>query len=199
MTEETSVSDTAELVRDGSETKPVDTIAYETHKKLLAQRKSDQEKMRSLEQQLNEFISAKKMTEEQSLAEQGKYKELLEQRAKELEEAKKENAHYKNSFDKAIKLSAFRDQLGGTVDNSAYYDFVNVDKIVIDPETGVPDLSSVEDVVNEFKQKHSKLYTPRVSKALPNDAPKDTYSVTTPKNKNEFASALRDELAKQFK
>lgn len=199
MLEENSVSDTPEVVRDATENKPTDTIAYETHKKLLNQRKGDQEKLRNLEQQLNEFITAKKTSEEQMLAEQGKFKELADQRTRELEEARQENANYKSSFDKAVKLSAFRDQLGGTVDNSAYYDFVKTDEIVVDPDTGVIDLASVEAVVNQFKQSHSKLYTPRVSKSLPNDAPSTNVpSNATPTNKIDVADALKAELAKQF-
>jgi hypothetical protein len=165
----------------------------------LNQRKADQEKLRAVETQLNELLTAKKQTEELKLKEQGKYQELVTEREKEIEALRQENLSYKSSFDKAIKLSAFRDQLGGTVDNSAYYDFVNVDKIIVDPDTGVPDMSSVAEVVNEFKQKHSKLYTPKVSRALPNDAPKDNYTYGTPKNKNDYANALRDELSKQFK
>lgn len=197
MLDENSVSDTPEVVRDASETKPTDTIAYETHKKLLNQRKSDQEKMRTLEQQLNEFTTAQKTNEEKMLAEQGKFKELADQRTAELEEARRENANYKSSFDKAIKLSAFRDQLGGTVDNSAYYDFVNTDEIIVDPDTGAVDMGSVEAVVNQFKQSHSKLYTPKVSRSLPNDAPgNDAPADATPSNKQEIADTLRQELSK---
>lgn len=197
MSEILDVSNAPETASGSTENKP-DTIAYETHKKLLSQRKSDQEKMRGLEQQLNDFVSAQRTSEENKLKEQGQYKELVDQREKEIESLRQENVNYKSSFDKAIKLSAFRDQLGGTVDNSSYYDFVNVDEIVLDAESGVIDMASVEQVVNQFKQTHSKLYTPRASKALPNDAPQTQASpmFTTPTNKNDIASALKEQLAK---
>lgn len=197
MNEETSVSNATESVSNESETKP-ETINYDTHKKLLNQRKSDQEKMRNMEQQLNEFMQAQKANEENKLKEQGKFQELVIEREKEIADLKNENINYKTSFDKAVKLSAFREQLGGTVDNSSYYDFVNVDEIVLDPDTGVVDNSSVESVVNQFKQTHSKLYTPKVSKALPNDAPRGPTTSIPPRNKDEFANALKDEIAKNF-
>lgn len=198
MTEETSVSDTPEIVRDASEEKPTNTIAYETHKKLLNQRKGDQEKIRNMEQQLTEFMNAQKQTEEQKLLEQGKLQELVELKEKELQEARQENSAYKSDFDKAMKLSAFREKLGGTVDHNDYYKFVNTDKIILDPEAGV-DEESVEAVVNQFKQEHYKLYTPKVSKSLPNDAPATNTPInTTPSNTSEIAAALKAELAKQF-
>ena len=198
MSEESSVSNTPDQVRNESENKP-ETIAYETHRKLLSQRKSDQEKMRGMEQQLNDLLNANKEAEEAKLREQGKWEDLAGQRENKIKELEQENLGFKDSFDKAVKLTSFRDQLGGTVDNSSYYDFVNVKDIVIDPETGVVDTASVEQVVNQFKKDHSKLYTPKVSKSLPANAPRDTNAMmTTPTNKNEIANALKDELAKQF-
>ncbi len=168
MTDE-SISDATETVRDISEKQ--DTISYEVHRKLLGQRKTDQAKMKDLEAKINSFVTEKTQNEEKKLAEQGEYKKLVENRDAEIARLNSENNEYKTSFDKAIKLSAFRDRLGGTVDNSQYYDFVNVDNIVIDPESGTVDDASVEMVVNEFKQNHSKLFTPKGGKVLPSDAP----------------------------
>jgi len=196
--DEQGVSDTAETVRDESANKQ-ETIAYDTHKKLLNQRKADQERMKAMEQQLNEYKLAQKSIEEQKMVEQGKYKELVQEREKELEAIRQENLSYKKSFDKAIKISAFREKLGGIIENSAYYDFVNVDAIIIEPETGMVDMASVDAAVNQFKKEHPRLYTPKTSRTLPTDAPANTILQHSPKNKTEFANALKDELLKQFK
>ncbi len=194
MTDE-SISDAPEAVRDISEKQ--DTVSYEVHRKLLGQRKTDQAKMKDLEAKINSFVTEKTQNEENKLAEQGEYKKLVETRDAEIAKLNSENNEYKTSFDKAIKLSAFRDQLGGTVDNNQYYDFVNVDNIVIDPESGTVDDASVEMVVNEFKQSHSKLYTPKSAKVLPNNAPSTTETPQiTPSNKTEISTALRTELEK---
>jgi len=198
MIEKPSVSNTPELVRDESVNKP-ETIAYDTHKKLLGQRKSDQEKMRGLEQRVADLVNANEEAEEVKLKEQGKWQEMAGRSETKVKELESEILGYKDSVNKAVKLTSFRDQLGGTVDHPSYYDYVNVDEIMIDQETGVVDTSSVEQVANQFKKEHPKLYTPKVSKSLPADAPQATGNMTTtPTNKNEIASALKDELAKQF-
>jgi hypothetical protein len=140
----------------GDESKPEssgqgkDTVAYETHKKLLSEKKKLQEDLEAIRRRDEE--SQKKLLEEQG--EYKKLNELLKEKLTKAEEAEK--LREKELLD-AVKINAFREKLPGKIANPAYYGFVDLDKIVINPETGEVDSLSVEKEAKRFMDSHGRL------------------------------------------
>lgn len=168
MEESQSAGGTTEHLVDNSETK--DIVTHETHQRLLSQRKKDQESMRSVQAELAEFKAEKQDFEEKRLAEQGEFKKLLELRNTENAKLKEDKSRYEKEFIDAHKLNAFREKLPGKIGDSSYYSYVDLDSIVLDPESGAVDMASVDSVVNSFVEKHHRLFDTNDAKKLPNHA-----------------------------
>ncbi len=148
-----------------------ETVTYQTHKKLLAQRKADQLKMQDLQEKLADFEKRDAERHEQTLAEQQKYKELAELKEQKLKELEAKDREREKQLLDGAKLNAFKDALPGQVKNPSYYAFVNLDAIEIDPDTGVIDQDSLDKQVNEFVTSHPGLYNPKQGAKLPGGAP----------------------------
>lgn len=160
-----SVSDTPEtktIVSDEQE-----TVKYETHKKLLGQRKADQEKLRQAQDLIDKFEAEKREVEEGKLKEEGEYKKLLTLREEELGKLRSERDIAVKENQDTWKYDAFYRKLGGKLENSKYLSFVDIESIIFNPETKEVDQQSVESVVNKFREEHSALITPINSSRLP--------------------------------
>ena len=154
-------------------------VAYETYQKTLAQEKAAKEKARELESKISEYENAKKMQEETKLNEKGEFKKLVELREKEIERLKnemtnlsQERDNYKGNLDDTYKLQAFYDKLPGKIKRKEYLGFVDLDSIVIDPESGNVDSDSVQNVVSNFVERYGDLIEQSKFGGLPSDAPK---------------------------
>lgn len=101
---------------------------------------------------------------EKELVAKGEYKKLLEQQKeenarlkKEREDAQAEARATRETLTEARKLSAFENRLGGKLKNDKYLGFVNTKDIVVDPESGDIDVSSVDNAVKGFLGEHKDL------------------------------------------
>jgi len=160
-----------------------DVVSHESHKKLLAQRKADQEKLKAMQERLQSFESkeselAKKEAElnEQKLRDEGNWRALLESRESALKKLEEKNNEllnittgYEKKFTNAHKINAFKEAIGGDLKLPDYYSFVDTDKIAIDPETGSVDDGSVKSYANEFASKYKDLINFKKGK-LPSEA-----------------------------
>lgn len=169
---------------DGIVDNSKDVVSHESHKKLLAQRKADQEKLKAMQARLQDLESkeadlAKKEADlaEQKLKDEGNWKALLEARevrAAKLEEQVKTlaevNKGYEDKFTNAVKLNAFKDAIGGTLRKNEYYSFVDTNKIALDPETGVVDDKSLKLYANDFVNQFKELINFKSAVKLPNEA-----------------------------
>ncbi len=155
----------------GVDEKTQETVSYQQHKRLLAQRKADQLKAKELEARLAEYEQQETERQESMLKEQQKYKELAELKEQKLKEFEAKEKEREKALLDGAKLNAFKEKLPGQVDNPQYYAFVNLDAIEVDADTGIVDADSVEKQVNEFVTKHRGLFTPRSGKKLPGEAP----------------------------
>jgi hypothetical protein len=172
MEESKVVSDAPENTVSDSNPENKDVVSYETHKKLLGQRKKDLERLGAMEAELESIRADKAREEEEKLTEQGKFKELLLKKEKELEEVKaREIARERDLLD-AHKLNASREKLPGRIANPEYYSHVDLDSIKFDSETRQIDSESLNDTVNLFLKNHSVLLENTESKKLPDNAPK---------------------------
>lgn len=149
-----------------------DFVKYETYKKTLNQEKNLRAKLEQASQELEEFKRKEQELEEKTLQEQGEYQKLLELERKKREEMEQKASQYEQSIMQAHKLNAFKEKLPGQIANPAYYDFVDLEKIVINPETGEIAEESVQSAVDEFLGSHQRLIVTKNS-GLPNQAPTD--------------------------
>ena len=194
---------------DGIVDNSKDVVSHESHKKLLAQRKADQEKLRAMQTRLQELEAkeadiAKKESEleEIKLKSEGNWKALLESRESALKKLEEKNTEllgitkgYEKKYTDAYKINAFKDAIGGDLKLPDYYSFVDTEKMAIDPETGAIDVDSVKNYANEFVSKYKDLISFKKGK-LPGEAAstgsfkKDISSM----NKEEHKEAMKKAL-----
>ena len=168
MTEvvDSGVSDTQPQDASGSEViaEPKrDTVAYETHRKLLGEKKTVQKKY-------DDLVALNKAGQEKALAEQGEYKDLYGQTKERVEALETELADAKDRQDNFVKLRAVLSAIDGKVDQD-YYGHLGIDNVLLDPDTGEVDKMSVSKVVEAFKAKHSVLIQGNRPANLPKNAP----------------------------
>lgn len=163
---------------DQSKERPIqDVVSHETFKKLLGQKKTVEQENADLKKRLQSI-------EEQKLQEAGEWKKIAELKeketleAKQLAETEKQRAESlnKNLLNMA-KLQAVTEALPGKLELPEYMAFIPLDKVIINPETGEIDKTSVESVSQEFVKKYSKLLKAD-PKFLPNGNPSPASQLT---------------------
>lgn len=169
MTTSTPDSSGVEQQASGdAETK--DTVAYETHKKLLGEKKRAAEEAETLKKELAEFKKREKEREETELKAKENWKQLLELREKELNEERTKRTSIEEAIMESKKLSAVLESLNGVVDKQ-YWSLIPTDKVVVDPASGQPDPASLQSVVREFEKNYALVVKPKTGvKGLPNEA-----------------------------
>ena len=148
-----------------------DVVQYQTYQKVLGEKKKMQEQLGSVQKQLDELLAAQKQAEEQKLAENQEFKKLLDLRTQELEKTSNELNSMRAQHANAQKLDAFLGALGGRVDRK-YWGLIDLDQVVLDPESGQVDEMSVTKLVESFRAEHGRLIDTPNSKKLPNEFPK---------------------------
>lgn len=186
----TASSDEEKVITDGSK----DTVSYETFNKLLAQRKKDREKLTNYEKQLEELSGWKKQIEEQESVKKGEYEKILSTYKTENETLKGKLSEVQKSIVDGQKYQSFIDKLPGRLDRSEYLQFVNVEEIAIDPETGVVDEATVQGAVDKFVKNYGKLITPTNTKSLPSHDRIGSVTIT-PKSVKQLSN---EELKQAF-
>ena len=133
-----------------------DWVSYDTHRKLLSEKKKASDRIADLEKRLAEIDRMKKESEEKSLADREEWKKLHDLKVKELEQKDKELQNWQQRHNDSRKLQTFLDHLPGSIDNE-YWGLVPIEKIVTNPETGEIDETSVTELVADFAKKHHRL------------------------------------------
>ena len=182
-----------------------DVVAYESYQKVLNEKKNVQARMGELQSQLNELLDAQKAQEEAKLNEAGEYQKLAQlkdQKIAELqsmvESANSERSQVKRDLEDTWKLQAFYQKLNGTVKRNEYLSFVDLDSIVIDPETRQVDETSVENVVGKFMESHGDLVHVKKAASLPSDAPRKTAKSFGDMSLNERKGAMASVIAQNM-
>lgn len=158
------------VVNEGDAGSEPKQVSYESHRKLLDQRKADQLKLKTLQDQISAISQERETHQNSSLEEQKKFKDLWENE-------RKKNAALADQFNgltKSVSESKKRAALSrelGTVKKDEYLRFADFDSIVVG-EDGEVDLDSVKDVATRFKRDHSDLLAAAPGKILPSGAPR---------------------------
>lgn len=150
-------------VSDGKE-KPEDRkVSFESHQKLLDEKKK-------VAAELATYKAAEEARKTKELEDQGKYKEMLEERDKALEEANSKLTLMTQRDQDRTKLSRLLSAIDGDVDPKFYKYIDQIDDIIIDPATGEVDAMSVTKAAQKFRAEYPEFIKTKKS-GLPNEAP----------------------------
>jgi hypothetical protein len=69
-----------------------------------------------------------------------------------------------------IKMSHFLDAIDGNIPRE-YWPLIDVEKIVVDPATNMPDPMSVQSVAKDFSTKYHRVIEKKNGPKVPSDAP----------------------------
>lgn len=143
-----------------------DTVSYDTHFKLLNEKKKRDAELADAQAKL-------KAIEEAKLKEEGNLKALLEMREKEIAEVKAKATQVEEVLNNSVKLDAVLNKLSGSVDKQ-YFGLFDLSKIPIDPATQTPDQLSVEKYARDFEQTYSAIIKKPINAQMPNHAAQGT-------------------------
>lgn len=177
---DTTVSDGDQAVSDGGEPKPTDQVntdidssgngkdpvKYETYQRVLRQHKTDLEKLK----RLDELETKEKERSDNKLKADGENEKRIAARDTEISDLKTKLTDRERTLTDGVKLQAFLDKLPGKVKNRAYLQFVDLDTIAMDPETGSIDTATLDQAVNGYVKEHGDLIQRNNTATLPTDA-----------------------------
>lgn len=167
-----------------------DTVAYETYRKLLSEKKARDEALETYKKELAEYKRKEKEAEEAKLKEEQNWKAIVELREKELNEERTMRIQMQEERLNATKLDTFLQSLGGKVD-SKYWGMIDLEKIAINPESGQVDQMSVTQAVEAFRKNYPELIKTGTGPKIPSDAPQGNGSLTYEEWKKLPAKEMR--------
>lgn len=125
------------------------TIAYETHRKLLDEKKK-------LQAQLETFLAKEKEREETDARKRGDYEALLKAREEELARERAQRQELDERITRGMKLTSVIEALGGQVDQK-WFKLIETDEVAINPETGEIDKMTVARVAESLKKQWPEM------------------------------------------
>jgi len=156
-----------------------DTVSYDTHRRLLAEKKRMQQERDKLAQELAEKRKAEEAAERERLEKQGEYKKLLENERKAREELESKLNQHTQTQRQAKKLGAVLDALGGAVPKK-FWGLIDTETVAIDPDTGDIDAMSVQKTVEAIRAEYPEIIRKGGNgSSLPADAPAGNGSAGT--------------------
>jgi hypothetical protein len=150
-----------------------DTVSYETYVKLLGEKKKMQERFQKAQEAEAELQRLKAEAEEnqkKELEKKGEFQKLLELERKRAEEAQKKLSEYEQRFTQGRKAKALLSALDNSVEEK-FFDFLPIDAVLVDPETGEINQSSVAQVAEDFRKKYPELIKSRNPARVPSTEP----------------------------
>lgn len=147
-----------------------DSVSYETHRRLLAEKKAATERLAVLE-------AEKKAREDKELADKGEFQKLLEKEREEKAALKADLDARTLRDQKAMKIAAVYKALGGKIDRK-WLSQVDYDQINIDPDTGEVEASGVTKAADALKKEWPEAFVDPNTPRIPSDAPKGSGSNT---------------------
>lgn len=139
-----------------------DSVALETHRKLLDEKKKLQLKVEA-------FEAKQKELEEADARKRGDLEAILKSREDELAKEREKRISLETTFERGQKLNAVIDALGGNLDPK-WYRLIDVSKVPLNPETGEADQMSVANLVEALKKEWPEMV--KHTGSLPSAAPK---------------------------
>jgi hypothetical protein len=153
--------------------KPI-SPSFETYRKTVSEAKKERAKRRELEQRLAEFKAERQAEEQAKLAEQGKYKELLEAEKKKYAELQSKYEKTERTINNSFKFNALKKALNAEIDYK-WADYLEAkgiyDQIELDDNRRADEMSLAK--VSEFiRKEYPEIIAKPMSKGdLPNQSP----------------------------
>lgn len=148
-----------------------ESVSYETHRRLLDEKKKIQAKLVA-------FEAEKKASEEAELTRKGEIQKLLDMAKKEAEELRAKVKADEELRTQGKKLSSVVRALGSNVDEK-WYGVIgqHIDDIMTNPDTGEIEQMSVTSVVDKLKKTWPEMLKKQAA-GMPNEAPMGNGSTT---------------------
>lgn len=153
---------------------PKQSVAYETHQKLLGEKKKLGEKLTTIEQELESLRAKDRERENAELEKQKNYEQLLRNREEELKKAKEALTSIETERLQARKLDAFLRTLGNGTLDERYWGLIPIDEIVIDPATRQVDEMTVTKAVELYRKSYPETIKRAHVPGMPSNAPQGT-------------------------
>lgn len=154
--------------------KKSDLVSWDTHKRLLAQRKKDQEELRQLREFQAQKQSEAQELEQQQQAARGEFDKVLSSYKQKVETLETQIKNTEQEKLRSMKYQAVVDSLPGRLAKPEYVAFIDVNEIFIDPQNGLIDENSIKEAADKFLKEHpSLLVAEKNIPRLPNEMPRD--------------------------
>jgi hypothetical protein len=148
------------------------TVSFESHRKLLGEKKKLAGVVEEMQKKLAKFERAEKQRTEQELQEQQRYKELLSLKEEELAKKDERLMGMERQFTDMAKFDAFQKALGQGLIERKYWGLVNLDEILVNPDSKEVDEMSVTKYVEKFQSSYPEVIKRPGGAGLPANAPK---------------------------
>lgn len=170
-TDQRSSGAPADISDEGDKTdNKKDTVSYETHRRLLDEKKKAQAKAEELESRIRAFEEEKSKKEREELEKQGNYQKLLEQERQEKARIEGEHKQLVESIHTARKRAAVLRNIVGKVPEPVVDALLKVDGVAL-KEDGTVDEDTAKLVAQEFEQNfHYVIQRDKTNGGLPNGA-----------------------------
>jgi hypothetical protein len=143
-------------------------VSYESHQRLLREKKQEQEKRKAAETELETLRNEKAERDRKKLEEEGNFKALLEQREKELNDEKARNATIVGEITDARKKRAILKHIQGVVPEGAHQ-LLNLSLVELDAD-GKPTEQTAKAAAQLFQKEHPyAIQTDKKGGGLPNE------------------------------
>jgi hypothetical protein len=148
--------------------------SIETYRRTVGEAKKERAKRRELEQRLAEIEAERSAEEETKLAEQGRYKELLDAEKKKFLELQSKFETTERTINNSFKFNALKKALGADIDYK-WADYLEAkgvyDQIELD-EYRRPDETSLAKASEYIRKEYPELIAKPIAKGeLPNQSP----------------------------
>jgi len=172
-------------------------VAWESHQKLLNQRKADQRRAKELEKQYRELQQQLKEQEHRKLEEKQEYKKLYEASQSELDRLRAEQQEKQRIMVNKEKQAALVKELGG-LHREEYIRFADLDAIVIE-DSGEIDRNSVRLEANRFRESYPQLIKSETPVRINSQAPSGpSQTLNNQKSAGQMSTSEREHVKRQM-
>ncbi len=137
------------------------TIAYDTHRKLLDEKKK-------VQAQLDQLLREKTERDEADARKRGDFEALLKSREEELAKERAARQELSERITTGRKLNAVIEALGGNIDQK-WLRLIDTDEVAVNPDTGEVDAMTVARAAESLKKQWPEMI--RKTATLPANAP----------------------------
>jgi hypothetical protein len=191
----TSTTDSGSAGGGGDESgRSGEDVSYETHRRLLSQKKKLQEERDRLLADKEKRDAEAVLAEKTRLEEQGEYKQLLDLERKKNEELAGQLNTFETTSKQAKKLDAVLTATNGKIPKK-FWGLIDLGSVVVDPETGEVDAMSVTKTVENLRAEYPEIIRTGKGGSLPPNAPQGSGQGTL--TYDEWKKLPLDEMKKR--